>query len=101
VDVGTYTVVPSALGDCGATLGAAATAARDSLGRVRSCAAEVHGRWHGHAGSAFRAGCAQWLAGVSAMLDALDELAALLDVSGDGYAATDESVRTSLTAVAR
>lgn len=90
-----YAVDPVVLRDCDAALGAAADQARASLIRVRSCVAEVSASWQGAAGSSFRDGCAQWVAGAAAMLDALDDLAALLGASGDGYVATDETVRAS------
>jgi WXG100 family type VII secretion target len=98
--VASYAVDPVELERGADTLGLAVTAARSALDPVRVSANELlTSRWHGPAASAFRLGWEQWLDGVLAMLGALDELARALQASGAGYAATEESVRTSVSAV--
>jgi len=99
--VGGYSVDPGELQRCDALLGEAA-------GRTRAALAEIHERavdllvsgWHGRAATAFRLGWEQWFDGVTAMLEALDEMAAVVGSSGVGYAAGDEAVRTSLAMAA-
>lgn len=91
-----YAVEPAALLAGDVVLGSAVAQARDELAQLQSCAEPVRGSWCGSAGVAFREGWAQWLAGITAMLEALDELAALLGASGDAYAANEDAVRGSL-----
>jgi WXG100 family type VII secretion target len=98
--VGGYRVDPAELEHSAAVLAAAVGGSRQALAPLRASAAELLGaRWQGGACVAFRLGWEQWLDGVHAMLAALDELAAALRGSADGYAATEESVRTSVRAV--
>jgi WXG100 family type VII secretion target len=92
-----YVVHSAVLRDSDALLGGAAGQARAALAQVRRAAEAVHCSWRGPAGSAFHHGSELWWAGVAAMLDALDDIAALLGSSAAGYVATDDAVRTSLT----
>jgi WXG100 family type VII secretion target len=98
--VASYAVDPVELERGADALGLAVTAARSALDPVRVSANELlTSRWQGAAASAFRLGWEQWLDGVLAMLGALDELTRALRASGAGYAATEESVRASVSAV--
>jgi WXG100 family type VII secretion target len=96
-EVGGYAVDPAELQRGDALLSATATHARAGLAQLRECAAEVLGTsWQGAAAAAFRLGWEHWLDGVTAMLDALDEMAAWLGSSGVGYAETDDAVRAAI-----
>jgi WXG100 family type VII secretion target len=96
-----YAVDPVELERAAGTLGGAVVAARSALDPLRGSATVLlTARWQGSAATAFRLGWEQWLGGVLGMLGALDELAGALQTSGAGYAVTEESVRTSLGAVA-
>ncbi|MDT4915297.1 MAG: hypothetical protein QOC66_4425 [Pseudonocardiales bacterium] len=100
--MGGYAVDPAELERGAAALGAAVAGSRTGLEPLRATAAGLlSASWRGGAATAFRLGWEQWLDGALAMLAALDELALALRDSGEGYAATDEAVRTSVTAVAR
>jgi WXG100 family type VII secretion target len=95
-EVGRYAVDPAELQRGDALLSATAAHARAALAQLRECAAGVLGTgWQGSAAAAFRLGWEHWLDGVTAMLDALDEMAAGLGSSGVGYAETEDAVRTS------
>ena len=91
-----YAVESTALLAGDVVLGSAVAQARDALAQLQTCAEPVRGSWCGPAGAAFGAGWTQWLAGVTAMLDALDDLAGLLGASGVAYADTEDTVRRSL-----
>jgi WXG100 family type VII secretion target len=98
--VGSYAVDPVELERAAAALGSAVVAARSSLDPLRGSATVLlTARWQGSAAAAFRLGWEQWLDGAVAMLGALDELTVALRGSGAGYAATEESVRTTVGAV--
>jgi WXG100 family type VII secretion target len=99
--VGGYAVEPVELRRCDDLLATAADAARAALGQLRAAATELFAGWHGSAAVAFRLGWEQWVEGVLHMLDALDGLAFALGSSADGYAGTDEAVRTSVARALR
>lgn len=94
--MGGYVVDAAELRRCDVLLGSLADHSRATLRQLRANAETVLAGWQGCAGSAFRLAWAQWLDGAGAMLDALDETASALGISGAGYAMTDEAVRTSL-----
>jgi WXG100 family type VII secretion target len=97
-----YAVDPAELERCDALLGAAAGHSRAALAGLAACAGDVLGHgWQGCAASAFRLGWERWLDGVTALLDALDEMAGALGSSSVGYAATEEAVRTNLAGAAQ
>ncbi|MFN2563106.1 MAG: WXG100 family type VII secretion target [Jatrophihabitans sp.] len=97
--MGGYAVDPVELERAAGALGCAVVAARSALDPLRASATVLlTARWHGSAATAFRLGWEQWLEGVVAMLRALDELTVALRGSGAGYAATEESVRTTVGA---
>lgn len=84
-----------------AALAATAAACRAALQPVRAEAATLLGAaWRGQAAAAFRFGWDDWLAGVEAMLDALEAMAALVGSSGTRYASTEAAVRASLSSPA-
>ncbi len=92
-----YVVEPADLARVEAIAVAAAAQARVAVERVRAEGHRLFGTgWHGAAASAFRLGWEQWAEGATAMLAALDELAALLGSSAAGYASTAEAVRVGL-----
>lgn len=92
-----YAVEPAELARVEALAGSAAAHARAAVDQVRAEGQRLFGTgWYGPAASAFRLGWEQWVDGATAMLAALDELAALLGSSAVGYASTDEAVRGRL-----
>jgi WXG100 family type VII secretion target len=91
--VGGYAVDPAQLRGADTQLAAVAVDARTALAQLQAAAAEALNAWHGSAGSAFRSAWEQWLDGVRVLLDAVDEMAALVGDAGEGYAATEEAVR--------
>jgi WXG100 family type VII secretion target len=100
--VGGYAVDPVELQRCDVSIAATTAASRAALADLReSVAHSLGGRWQGSAARAFAVGWQHWLDGVTAMLDALDEMALALGDSGAGYTAADDAVRTSLAGVAR
>lgn len=95
--VGGYSVDADELRQCSGTLADLLSQCRAAVAAVRFDASELLGvGWQGSAASAFRVGWEQWLAGVTAMLGALDQIASAIESSGIGYTTSDEAVRTSL-----
>jgi WXG100 family type VII secretion target len=95
-EVGGYEVDPAVLQRGDDSLRAASDVSRAALEQLRVRVAAALGTgWQGSAATAFRLGWEQWLDGVTAMLEALDEMAFTLGASADGYAETDNAVRTS------
>jgi WXG100 family type VII secretion target len=99
--VGGYQVDAAALTHADSVLAGAATAARAALQGVRATADELLGsRWDGPAAAAYRAGWADWLTGMTVLLDGLEALAGALGSSAAGYAATEAEVRTAVARAA-
>lgn len=95
--MGGYAVDPAELENAAASLQSAVGGSRSALSPLRVSANRLlTSRWQGAAAAAYRLGWEQWLEGVEAMLAALDELALALANSANGYAATEEAVRTSV-----
>jgi WXG100 family type VII secretion target len=100
--VGGYTVDPAELRAGDAGLAGTAAATRAALARLLADAAPVLTvGWQGEAAAAFRLGWEHWVDGVTTMLTALDELAAVLGAAGSGYAATETAVQTAIGRAAR
>lgn len=95
--MGGYAVDPAELRAGDRQVAAVADDARTALAQLQSAAAEALDAWHGSAASAFRSAWEQWLDGVRVLLDAVDEMAALVGAAGEGYAATEEAVRTAVS----
>jgi WXG100 family type VII secretion target len=96
-----YRVDTAELGRCDTLLAVTSERARHTLADVCAAAdALLNGRWHGPAAAAFHESWTDWLAGTTAMLDALDVMAAALGSAGVGYAATDGAVRTGIARAA-
>lgn len=98
--MGSYAVEPAELERCDALLAATAGQCRVALARLQATANELLGAWHGAAGGAFQLGWEQWLDGATAMLAALDAMAAAIGSSGLEYAATEDAVRAGLAGAA-
>ena len=96
-----YRVDASVLAHADTRLGETAAAARAALDGVRATAGELLGsRWGGTAAAAFRDGWAEWLAGMTVLLDGLDAAAAALGDSSARYTATEADVRTAVVRAA-
>jgi uncharacterized protein YukE len=91
-----FGVSPEELEACDAGLGAGVAAAWAAVGRLRDEGSALLARgWRGPAADAFRLGWAEWLAGAGLVLEALDELAALIGTAGTSYAGAEQAVRSS------
>lgn len=99
--MGSYSVEPAELERCDALLGVTAGQCQLALARLQVTVDELLRGWQGAAGAAFRLGWEQWLAGATAMLSALDAMAAALGSSGLDYAATEDAVRAGLARAAQ
>lgn len=92
-----YAVEPTALEAADAAVAARGSVCRAELSALRASVDELlSSDWRGSAAVAFGLGWNEWLAGVVAMLDALDWMAAALGSAGVGYAWTDVAVRSSV-----
>lgn len=92
-----YAVEPGDLVHVDASLRAAVAGSRTALAGLRHAADVLLERgWQGAAASSFRPAWERWLAGAQAMLRALAATAAAVGTAGNGYAATEDAVRTAV-----
>ena len=96
--MGGYRVDPDVLVDVDAALAAAADRAHAELHVLQTSAQALLDGWHGSGGAAFGQGWGDWHAGALDLLTALGVMAQALGSSGQGYAVTEDAVRTSLAA---
>ncbi|MEP7178296.1 MAG: WXG100 family type VII secretion target [Pseudonocardiales bacterium] len=93
-----FDVVPEELHAAAAQLRQLGSEARSELSRLGGEAgALLDGGWRGQAAAAFERGWAQWSAGASEVLDALEAMARLLAATGSGYDTAEEHSVQRLT----
>jgi WXG100 family type VII secretion target len=93
-----FDVVPDELRAASAQLRQVGSEALSELSRLGAeASALIDGGWQGQAAVAFQRGWAQWLTGAGEVLDALDAMARLLGVTGQGYAGAESDSTEVLT----
>jgi WXG100 family type VII secretion target len=97
-----YEVVPEELQAASTQLHQIGSEARAELARLGADAGTLlDGGWRGQAAVAFGRGWAQWFAGADEVLDALQAMARLLGVTGQGYEGADSDSTQALTGAGR
>ena len=97
-----FSVTPAELRVCALALGQVAGEARTAMGTV---GAEVQALlstgWRGPAAEGFAEGWRRWCSGAQDVVDGLDVMARLLEVTGQDYDAVDAAAQAMIAAPGR
>jgi WXG100 family type VII secretion target len=84
---------------CGSMVGQLAAEARTAVVDVEADVRTLlSAGWSGRAADGFAEGWRRWQAGAGDVVEALDAMGALLDTTGQAYAAVDERAASTVTA---